>query len=137
MPHSEHSKNSPTDSIARTANGRAIRCRDCGALEVRFGNAIMRLDPEDLPSVIDAVAKSPRRSRRSAGDTDATSRGIELYIANTSVGFAFTAAEIVELKTLLRSAERALTAERLHVVDGDAALEIIPLAIQQRLQGIS
>ena len=91
--------------LALTTNGEVARCDGCAALHLRFGNALLTFELADLRTLRDAVSASRARPVHRA--TLAPDRPIELYVGESGAGFAFHAAEIVELDHLLAITETA------------------------------
>lgn len=92
-------------AVFETKRGSVMRCRCCGRLLVRYGNALLTVDADDFEQVRTAVA---------AFDSDAPATGswpvdhAVLHADKTGVGFAFNRAEIVELNRLLNGAKLLL-----------------------------
>jgi hypothetical protein len=111
-----------SELIASTSRGHATRCPCCGALHLRFGNAVLNLDASDLEQLVSAVRSIHRKPRSRTGSVD--DAFMELYFGNTGVGFAFDAREIAELEQLLIDVERRI------------ALNTIPELIMHRSREI-
>jgi hypothetical protein len=122
MLRSDQSHDPSPDLLAASPNGSVTRCRDCGALHLRFGNVVLTLDPSDLDAVVGAVRSSRRTPRRASTAADA--RTIELHIGETGVGIAFAAAEIDEFESLLMDVTRRLSASAF----------VMPAPIQHRMR---
>jgi hypothetical protein len=128
MLNSEHSHDARPDLVAASPLGRVTRCSTCGALHLRFGNAVLNLDASDLSPLLVAVENSRRKER--ARSSRADRRTIELYIGESGVGFAFNRAEIAELEQLLGEAERRIDSG----VFDSAKVIAMPSSIHRRLQ---
>ena len=128
MLNSEHSHDARPDLVAATPLGRITRCSSCGALHLRFGNAVLNLDATDLSALRLAVENSRRKERARLSRAD--QRTIELYIGESGVGFAFNRAEISELEQLLDDAERRIESG----VFDSVKVIALPSPIQRRLQ---
>jgi hypothetical protein len=100
----EHSHDEHPEVIARSARGEVRRCSDCGSLHLRFGNAILALNAEDLPTLRAAVENSPRRQK--ANGDPASGRCVELFLGESGPGFAFDTEELIELDLLLETTSR-------------------------------
>ena len=138
MSHADHGSKEPhpTETLAATTHGRVARCLGCGSLELRFGNALLRMDATDLPRVHAAIAPSLKQNDSRHADAHSSSpRTIEIYMGDSGAGFAFTYAEIVELSDLLASAELRLGDSAIDPEIDDADDDIIPEAIRRRLNG--
>lgn len=121
----EHFHDDAPELVAASPNGGITRCNGCGALHLRFGNAVLNLDANDLRPLATAVKSSRRKARPDSADN---ARVVELYMGESGAGFAFTRDEIVELDELLEVAVRR--------VANTALLTSWPLpaAIQRRIQ---
>jgi hypothetical protein len=128
MLNPDHSHDARPDLVAATPAGRLTRCSSCGALHLRFGNAVLNLDASDLSPLRVAVENSRRKERGRSVRTD--QRTIELYIGESGVGFAFSRAEIAELEQLLDDAERRIESG----MSDSAKVLPLPSSIQRRLQ---
>jgi hypothetical protein len=133
MLSADHGHADRSETLATSANGRVARCRGCGALELRFGNALLRMDATDLSRVHAAVVPSLRRDGSTASGT---LKSIEVYMGDSGVGFAFSHDEIVELTELLEAAQSRLAADPIEsalvdMIDDD----LIPEPIRRRLNG--
>ena len=139
MSHADHGRSDPPETLASTANGSLSRCTGCGALELRFGNALLRFDSSDLPQVCEAVQSSVRpRRQRSSGVEVGERRLVELYMGDSGAGFAFSYNEIRELNELLAIATRRIASESA-ISDSPLAIDddfFIPEPILRRLKGI-
>jgi hypothetical protein len=130
MPSADHGHRDRPETLAASTNGRITRCRDCGAVELRFGNALLRLDAADLARVHAAVVPSLRQGESMTGDAP---ESIEVYIGDSGVGFAFSHDEIIELTELLETARERLDGEAVAV--GPIDDDMIPEPIRRRLNG--
>ncbi len=118
----DHGHGRRPEIVARSVHGRVTRCDDCSALHLQFGNAVLSLDPTDLPTFHGAVRTSATAGPRGT----AGRRSVELYVGESGVGFAFTRDEIAELDALLSSAEQWLA-------NGRATA--LPTSIERRITG--
>jgi len=105
-PHlDEHHDDGRYAPVFETTRGRVLCCPGCGRLQVRFGNAVLGLDDEELTEFRAAVA---------AFDRDAGAAGPHrqdhavFYAGDTGLGFAFSRAETAELHRLLEGARLLL-----------------------------
>jgi len=129
MSHADHGHADRSETLATSANGRVAQCRGCGAVELRFGNALLRMDATDLPRVHAAVVPSLRRGDSPASEAP---RSIEVYMGDSGAGFAFSYDEIIELTELLEAAQSRIDVEPIVDRFDD---DIIPEAIRRRLNG--
>jgi len=90
------------DVVFETERGRVTHCACCGALEVRFGNALLALRPDELTDVLASVAASDTPA---APHADVPGRSTVLYLGNTGCGWTFDADETAELHRLLAGAQ--------------------------------
>lgn len=130
MLSADHGHRDRAETLAASANGRIARCRECGGLELRFGNALLRLDAADLARVHAAVVPSLRQGESATGGAP---ESIEVYMGDSGVGFAFSHDEIIELTGLLEAARERLDGEpvAIDLIDDD----VIPEPIRRRLNG--
>jgi hypothetical protein len=139
MSHADHGRSEPPETLASTANGSLTRCTGCGALELRFGNALLRFDATDLPQVCEAVQSSARLRRDRASRIDVgDQRYVELHMGDSGAGFVFSYNEIRELDDLLAIATRRIASESA-ISDSPLATDddfFIPEPILRRLKGI-
>lgn len=106
---SDHSHDGRPTLIAASQRGSASRCSCCGSVHLRFGNAVLNLDPADVAPLIASVRASRRKAHaRPALASDVAAHHVELYIADTGVGFSFDAGELAELERLLSDVERRI-----------------------------
>ncbi|MDF1503741.1 hypothetical protein [Roseisolibacter sp. H3M3-2] len=84
-------------SLFETAHGHVRTCACCPALEVRFGNALLALGPDDLPHVLDQLEAAESH------ECDVT-----LLMGETGSGWVFTADEAAELHRLVAGARLML-----------------------------
>lgn len=103
-----------TVPLFATARGRVVRCRCCAKAELRFGNALLRLDVDELPYLLgrlreadapcaDPACADPAR-RTSAGRAPADVREATLLLGESGSGWAFTRDELAELHRLVAGA---------------------------------
>lgn len=85
-----------------TGSGRLLHCACCGALQLRFGNAVLGLNAGDFGPFRETVADLERDALETAaaGRLDEDARAV-LYLGDTGTGFAFDAGELTELHRLL------------------------------------
>jgi hypothetical protein len=79
--------------LCQTEHGHILHCPDCGGMLLRFGNAVIGLASEDVLAFRQAIA---------------VEKDTILYMGESTVGFAFSAAEVAELNLLLDEAESLL-----------------------------
>lgn len=80
--------------LFETARGRVCRCGCCDRLELRFGNALLSLAPDDLSVVLGQLgAAEPGPA--------APTREVTLFLAESGCGWVFTADEAAELHRLV------------------------------------
>jgi hypothetical protein len=79
--------------LCQTEHGHILHCPDCGGMLLCFGNAVIGLAKEDVLEFRRAIA---------------VEKDTILYMGESTVGFAFSAAEVAELNTLLDEAECSL-----------------------------
>lgn len=94
--------------VFETARGRVLRCACCGALEVRFGNALLALHATEFAEVLASVA-----AYDAPGDDDQgvpPDRPCVLYLGNSGCGWTFTPDEAAELHRLLAGSRLLLAA---------------------------
>jgi hypothetical protein len=98
------------DALFATTHGHVRRCDCCSQLEVRFGNALLALLPEDLPHVLDQL----RAAESHAGDVTASGgRGeVTLLLGDSGSGWVFDRAEAAELHRLVAGAGLLLGLDR-------------------------
>lgn len=88
--------------LADTARGRALECRDCGRVQVRFGNAIWVRGP-------DALRRFQRSLERQAAQLTVGNSDRDLFLTfGDANAYRFTFDEVPELRQLPRRACSAL-----------------------------
>ena len=101
-------------SLFETVHGHVRRCPCCRLLEVRFGNALLAVDADDLPDVLDQLveAESQADARADAGASappDAPVSGeVTLLLGDSGSGWVFSRAEAAELHRLVAGAQLLL-----------------------------
>jgi hypothetical protein len=97
-------------SVFETAHGHVRRCPCCSWLEVRFGNALLALDADDLPAVLDqlGVAEAQAGERAGVPTTAAPADEVTLLLGDTGSGWVFSRTEAAELHRLVAGAQLLL-----------------------------
>lgn len=91
--------------LARTTEGRAMRCSCCDRVEVTLGNAILSLGLPDLASVLEVIESFD------IDDAPESTRGEREYVIRTEaeqVSFAFSRDEVAQLRELVTGARARL-----------------------------
>lgn len=87
------------ETLFETEHGRVTRCGCCGALELRFGNALMALSVEELgPVLLSALAEADV----------APAPEVTLHLGETGCGWVFDRAEAAEMHRLAAGARLML-----------------------------
>jgi hypothetical protein len=92
-------------ALCSTAHGTALRCSCCGCVEVTFGNAVLSLGLADLDSVLEIIDSFDVDR---APDPFPERRGFLIRTQHDDAAFAFSKAEVVELRELLHGARTAM-----------------------------
>ena len=91
-------------SLFETAHGQVRRCPCCTLLEVRFGQALLALDADDLPHVLDQLGAAESHAAAPA----APGGEVTLLLGESGSGWVFTAPEAAELHRLVAGAQLLL-----------------------------
>jgi hypothetical protein len=92
-------------TLCSTAHGAALRCSCCGRVEVTFGNAVLSLDLPDLDSVLEIIDSFDADR---VPDPFPERRGFLIRTQHDDAAFAFSRAEVIELRELLNGARAAV-----------------------------
>lgn len=100
------------EPLFETAHGRVRRCPCCDCLELRFGNALLALAVDELPTVLaqlGAAEREPAAGGPAGGPaTDRGHREVTLFVGDSGCGWVFTADETAELHRLVAGARLML-----------------------------
>lgn len=95
-----HAGHARRDTIVETERGRALRCRGCGRIQIRFGNAVWVRKPEAVRRFRRSLERQAREITFGQGDG-----GNELYLTFGSANaYRFELEEVPELRRLLHLA---------------------------------
>lgn len=94
-------------TIAESTRGRLEHCSSGDCLRLRFGNAVLELDRDELATVLDMVTAHDLRPHPEGADP---SEHALIDIGGSGASFAFTHDEVAELRALLTRAALALAA---------------------------
>lgn len=92
-------------ALCSTAHGTALWCSCCGRVEVTFGNAVLSLDLSDFDSVLEIIDSFDADR---APDPFPERRGFLIRTQHDDAAFAFSKAEVIELRELLTGARAAM-----------------------------
>ena len=95
-------------TLFETERGRVTRCGGCGALELRFGNALLAVRPEELATVLLAALAEAEADARAAAVHGVPAAGVTLYLGDSACGWVFDRAESAELHRLVAGARLLL-----------------------------
>lgn len=97
-----HSGDGRYEVLFETDRGQLLHCGCCGALQLRFGNAVLGLNAEDFAPFRQTAAELERDALETAaaGQLEEDARAV-LYLGDSGSGFAFDAGELTELHRLL------------------------------------
>ena len=87
-----------SSTLFETDRGRVRRCPCCDRLELRFGNALLALAPDDLPQVLAQLDTAG-----AAAPPEAPGE-VTLFLGDSGCGWVFAADEAAELHRLLAGA---------------------------------
>ena len=107
-----HADGNQYETLFETGRGRLLHCRCCGALQLRFGNAVLGLNAEDFAPFRRTAAELERDALATdeRGELHADARAV-LYLGESGSGFAFDAGELTELHRLLEGGALLLELE--------------------------
>ncbi len=103
MLHS-HESDHGDELLFESPRGYVRHCRACGAFELRFGNAIVSLTPDDLEILCETVSGYDVAAAVEEPFGGVARNYAVIWVGDTGTGFRFGRDEIAELHRLLAGA---------------------------------
>ena len=95
-------------TLFETEHGRVTQCADCGALEVRFGNALLAMRPEELGGVLIAALAEADADHSGPAVHGTRVPEVTLHLGESGCGWVFDRQEAAGLHRLAAGAQLLL-----------------------------